>query len=123
MRVLLFQPVHATGRYFYLSLVEILQREFGYPKVYSENSLLRIARARADLDLGPSCEQAGSAHLGADDHWTLLASCAHTLARVCAGRGQEGVRCTLLRRVSGGRGCGRPASAHGRSSDGIEYRA
>jgi tRNA pseudouridine32 synthase len=38
-----FQPVHATGRYFYLSLVEILQREFGYPKVYSESSLLLIA--------------------------------------------------------------------------------
>jgi 23S rRNA-/tRNA-specific pseudouridylate synthase len=35
-----FQPVHATGRYFYLSLVEILQREFGYPKVYSEGDLL-----------------------------------------------------------------------------------
>jgi len=37
------QPVHATGRYFYLSLVEILQREFGYPKVYSESSLLLIS--------------------------------------------------------------------------------
>ena len=36
------QPVHATGRYFYLSLVEILQREFEYPKVYSESSLLLI---------------------------------------------------------------------------------
>ena len=36
------QPVHATGRYFYLSLVEILQREFGYPKVYSESSLLLL---------------------------------------------------------------------------------
>jgi tRNA pseudouridine32 synthase len=34
-----FQPVHATGRYFYLSLVEILQREFGYPKVYSTDDL------------------------------------------------------------------------------------
>jgi hypothetical protein len=34
------QPVHATGRYFYLSLVEILQREFGYPKVYSKDNLV-----------------------------------------------------------------------------------
>ncbi|KAN0109866.1 pseudouridine synthase [Russula decolorans] len=35
-------PVHATGRYFYLSLVEILQREFGYPKVYTVNRLDRL---------------------------------------------------------------------------------
>jgi tRNA pseudouridine32 synthase len=37
------QPVHATGRYFYLSLVEILQREFGYSKVYSKGDLLLVA--------------------------------------------------------------------------------
>ena len=42
LNVFFCQPVHATGRYFYLSLVEILQREFGYPKVYSESSLLLI---------------------------------------------------------------------------------
>ncbi|KAH9994297.1 pseudouridine synthase [Russula vinacea] len=35
-------PVHATGRYFYLSLVEILQREFEYPKVYTVNRLDRL---------------------------------------------------------------------------------
>ncbi|KAI0061898.1 pseudouridine synthase [Artomyces pyxidatus] len=35
-------PVHATGRYFYLSLVEILQREFGYKKVYTVNRLDRL---------------------------------------------------------------------------------
>lgn len=35
-------PVHATGRFFYLSLVEILQREFGYKKVYTVNRLDRL---------------------------------------------------------------------------------
>jgi len=45
LNALCFQPVHATGRYFYLSLVDILQREFGYPKVYSESSLLLVKLA------------------------------------------------------------------------------
>ncbi|KAI0029935.1 pseudouridine synthase [Vararia minispora EC-137] len=35
-------PVHATGRYFYLSLVEILQREFAFEKVYTVNRLDRL---------------------------------------------------------------------------------
>ncbi|TFY63006.1 hypothetical protein EVG20_g6502, partial [Dentipellis fragilis] len=35
-------PVHATGRYFYLSLVEILQNDFGYKKVYTVNRLDRL---------------------------------------------------------------------------------
>ncbi|EIM80852.1 pseudouridine synthase [Stereum hirsutum FP-91666 SS1] len=35
-------PVHATGRFFYLSLVEILQREFGFKKVYTVNRLDRL---------------------------------------------------------------------------------
>ncbi|KAI0048640.1 pseudouridine synthase [Auriscalpium vulgare] len=35
-------PVHATGRYFYLSLVEILQRDFNYEKVYTVNRLDRL---------------------------------------------------------------------------------
>jgi hypothetical protein len=38
------QPVHASGRYFRNSLVEILKDDFGYKKVYSmcprENPLL-----------------------------------------------------------------------------------
>jgi tRNA pseudouridine synthase 9 len=32
---LLFKPVHATGRYFKNSLVEILKRDFGIPIPYS----------------------------------------------------------------------------------------
>jgi hypothetical protein len=38
-----FQPVHATGRYFYLSLVEILQREFGYAKAYSKGNVSALS--------------------------------------------------------------------------------
>jgi len=45
------QPVHATGRYFYLSLVEILQREFGYPKVYSESTNSPPGPALTDIKL------------------------------------------------------------------------
>jgi hypothetical protein len=77
--------------------------------------------SRADLD--PSCESTGSPHLRANDHRPLLALRAHAFARVCAWGDQEGVHSTLLRRVSGGRGCRGPASAHRRSPDGIEHRA
>ncbi|KAI0264169.1 pseudouridine synthase [Gloeopeniophorella convolvens] len=44
-------PVHATGRYFYLSLVEILQREFGYKKVYTVNRLDRLTSGMMILGL------------------------------------------------------------------------
>ncbi|KAF8504879.1 pseudouridine synthase [Russula emetica] len=48
-------PVHATGRYFYLSLVEILQREFGYPKVYTVNRLDRLTSGLMIIGLSSPC--------------------------------------------------------------------
>ncbi|KAH8984148.1 pseudouridine synthase [Lactarius hatsudake] len=47
-------PVHATGRYFYLSLVEILQREFGYQKVYTVNRLDRLTSGLMIIGLSSS---------------------------------------------------------------------
>ncbi|KAH8984155.1 pseudouridine synthase [Lactarius hatsudake] len=47
-------PVHATGRYFYLSLVEILQREFGYHKVYTVNRLDRLTSGLMIIGLSSS---------------------------------------------------------------------
>ncbi|KAH9174432.1 pseudouridine synthase [Lactarius sanguifluus] len=47
-------PVHATGRYFYLSLVEILQREFGYQKVYTVNRLDRLTSGLMIINLSSS---------------------------------------------------------------------
>ncbi|KAF8266331.1 pseudouridine synthase [Lactarius quietus] len=47
-------PVHATGRYFYLSLVEILQREFGYQKAYTVNRLDRLTSGLMIIGLSSS---------------------------------------------------------------------
>ncbi|KAI0291309.1 pseudouridine synthase [Russula brevipes] len=47
-------PVHATGRYFYLSLVEILQREFGYAKAYTVNRLDRLTSGLMIIGLSSS---------------------------------------------------------------------
>ncbi len=106
--------------------MEILQREFGYPKVYSEGRFTTGGPSGSHYpvltDLGPSRESTGSPYLGADDHWPLLPSRTHAFARICARRDQEGIHSALLRRVSGGTGCGRPASTHRRPSDGIEHR-
>ncbi|KZV68542.1 pseudouridine synthase [Peniophora sp. CONT] len=44
-------PVHATGRFYYLSLVEILQRDFGFPKVYTVNRLDRLTSGLMILGL------------------------------------------------------------------------
>src|SRR5437879_1953691 len=70
-----------------------------------------------------SGESTRSAHIWANDHWPLVVLCAYALAGVRARRDQEGIHSTLLWRVSGGRGCGRPAAAHGGSSDGFEHRS
>jgi hypothetical protein len=82
----------------------------------------RLTEGR-NADLDPSCEPTGSSDVGADDHRPLLVSRAHALAGVRARGGEEGIHRAVLRRVSGGRGRGGPAPAHGRSSDGAEHRA
>lgn len=38
-----YKPVHAAGRYFRNSLVEILKNDFGFEKVYSASSHFHIA--------------------------------------------------------------------------------
>ncbi|KAH9044132.1 hypothetical protein EDB84DRAFT_1576401 [Lactarius hengduanensis] len=42
-------PVHATGRYFYLSLVEILQREFGLDRLTSGLMIIGLSPSRAHV--------------------------------------------------------------------------
>ncbi|KAI0350596.1 pseudouridine synthase [Trametes cingulata] len=47
-------PVHATGRYFRNSLVEILKNDFGFEKVYTVNRLDRLTSGLMILPLNPT---------------------------------------------------------------------
>ncbi|EGO26154.1 hypothetical protein SERLADRAFT_462897, partial [Serpula lacrymans var. lacrymans S7.9] len=53
-------PVHASGRYFRHSLVEILKNEFGYKKVYTINRLDRLTSGLMIIPLSSECAQAMS---------------------------------------------------------------
>jgi tRNA pseudouridine32 synthase len=54
---LALQPVHAAGRYFRHTLVEILKTEFGYEKIYSTYSRLPAPLMLSSVSI--SCEPLG----------------------------------------------------------------
>lgn len=92
------QPVHAAGRYFRNSLVEILKNDFGFEKVYSTYSCFHAVHLA--FQFLPSNQQIGQAHLGDDDHPSQRTSGQRSFEGIRRGQDPKGVYRPVLGRVS-----------------------
>ncbi len=93
------QPVHASGRYYRNTLIEILVNDFGFSKVYrmclfSPLTLLSIPKSMSVLNIeyGPvSYQQIRSFNLGVDDNPAVSRLRTRFNDRICRWNCPEGV--------------------------------
>jgi hypothetical protein len=77
------QPVHATGRYTKNSLIEILQTDFGFKKVFSKSVTVSKIVAFAKTVSHSSRKSTGQVDFWMYDHRTFLEEGQTTLRGVC----------------------------------------
>lgn len=92
------KPVHAAGRYFRNSLVEILKNDFGFEKVYSIYQHFYAVHLAFQCLL--SNQQIGPAYLGDDDHPPERTAGQCPLEGICRGQDSQRIYRALSGRVS-----------------------